>query len=181
MDCGTNWTLNQLEATINYDAHPSDTLPKYLQLIEEETPDKLSKWFARIVRWGDLNLNILSKIKFSRFSITPHKSRLFQCILDMSLNTINAGEKFNSVNDSTEKLSEKSSMNQLRQALKLIVAVLSDKQRSVSPCLFSKLNTKHGFRRMIVSDKMYGTYVTPCHPKYRRHTQITFALLPQTA
>ena len=28
--CGTNWNLNQLEAEINYGAHPPDTLPEAL-------------------------------------------------------------------------------------------------------------------------------------------------------
>ena len=30
VDCGTNWNLNQLEAEINYGAHPPDTLPEAL-------------------------------------------------------------------------------------------------------------------------------------------------------
>ena len=51
------------------------------------------------------------------------------------------------------KLTEQSSMNQLRQALKRIFAVLEDKQRAGSPYLFSKLDIKDGLWRMIVNDK----------------------------
>ena len=44
-------------------------------------------------------------------------------------------------------------MNQLRQSLKRIIAVLVYKQRAGPPCMLSKLDIKYGFWRMIVSEK----------------------------
>ena len=77
VDCGPNWTKDQLEQALTYGAHPSAKWPEALTCLIEETIEKVNKGFARIVQWGQLKNNIPKNLKISPVAMIPHKSHVF--------------------------------------------------------------------------------------------------------
>jgi hypothetical protein len=153
VDCGPDWTRDQLLAALDYGAHPTADDPIAADCLEKETKDKIERGFARIVTWGELEPNLPKKLKLSPVAMIPHKSRLFRCILDLSFNIkLDHNKLHPSVNESTTKHAPQGSMAELGNALRRIIAMLADHQGSNKEFRFSKLDIKDGFWRMVVSD-----------------------------
>ena len=149
VDCGEDWTMDQLLAALRYGAHPSAKDPVARQCLLDETRDKVKQGFARVMKWKDLMHSPPANLKLSPVAMIPHKSRAFRCILDLSF-TLKIS-KAKSVNESTVKQAPPEAMNELGSALKRIIAHLADSQLRQRTLYFSKLDIKDGFWRMIVN------------------------------
>jgi hypothetical protein len=164
VDCGKNWTATEVVEAIKYGAHPSAKAPEALKCLIAEAETKVKNGFAKIIKWKDIKTNIPPKLKISPIAMIPHKSRKFRGILDLSFQLKrNKQQTQKSVNESTTKLACQESMNQLGSALKRIIAVLADGQSTQKQFVYSKLDIKDGFWRMIVNedDAWNFCYVIP--------------------
>ena len=99
--------------------------------------------------------NLPKNIKISPVSMIPHKSKMFRCILDLSFQLKNprTGIKWESVNSATTKLAKQQSMGQLGKVVKRTMATMADHYDPNKPFMFTKLDIKDGFWRMVVSDE----------------------------
>ena len=152
VDCGPDWTEEQLIEALKYGSHPSAKIPEAFKCLLEETQGKVDKGFARVTTWGELKKRIPKKLKLSPAAMIPHKSRAFRCILDLSFLLKVLGQHYKSVNETTNKQAPQESMAQLGSALKRIIAQVADNQHAKRPVLFAKLDIKDGFWRLVVSD-----------------------------
>ena len=105
VNCGEDWTTEQINMALKYGAHPSAKVPEALKCLIAEAQTKVANGFAKIIKWKDIKNNIPTKLKISPLAMIPHKSRKFRGILDLSfkLKTKNK-ETFESVNEATIKL-----------------------------------------------------------------------------
>ena len=87
--------------------------------------------------------------------MVPHKSRAYRVILDLSFQLQSAHHPHPSVNDATTAQAPAEAMSQLGNVLKRILATLANGHGSGpnKPFMFSKLDIKDGFWRMIVSEQ----------------------------
>jgi hypothetical protein len=164
VNCGEDWTADRIRKALKYGAHPSAKVPNALKCLIAETETKIKNGFAKIVQWKDIKNNIPPKLKISPLAMIPHKSRKYRGILDLSFQLKTKNEdKFKSVNDATIKLAHQSSMSELGSALKRIIATLADGQSKKKKFIYSKLDIKDGFWRLIVNeaDAWNFCYVIP--------------------
>ena len=152
VDCGPDWTREQIEAALDYGAHPTAKVPQALECLIKEAEEKEKEGFVHILRWGDIKHNLHPRFKLSPVAMIPHKSRLFRAILDLSFYLRKTGTDYKSVNDTTVKMANPEAMDQLGKALLRIIAALADAQAAGKQLFFAKLDIKDGFWRMIVSD-----------------------------
>ena len=154
VDCGENWTRDQLLAALKYGAHPTAKDPIARACLLAETAEKVDKGFARVVTWGSIKDNIPPKLKLSPVAMIPHKSRKFRCILDLSFAVKpTKTQTFQSVNDTTRKHAPETAMIELGNVLRRIIKTLADGQSENKTFMFAKLDIKDGFWRLIVNDE----------------------------
>ncbi len=154
VDCGPNWPLEKLEAALAYGSHPSAKIPEARKCLLDETKDKVDKGFARVLKWKDIKHALPPNLKLSPVAMIPHKSRAFRCILDLSFN-LKLKDKHQhtaSVNQTTEKLAPAAAMAQLGVTLRRIIHTMEKARQKGTSLLFSKLDIKDGFWRLMVSD-----------------------------
>ena len=163
VDCGPNWSHEQIQAALEYGAHPSAKDPLALKCLIAEAQTKVKNGFATIIKWKDVKNNIPPNFKLSPVAMIPHKSRAFRGILDLSFQLRHGNDDFTSVNANTTTTSNHKSMAQLGSALKRIIATVADGQRKQKQILFSKLDIKDGFWRLVVAaaDAWNFCYVIP--------------------
>ena len=163
VDCGPDWNQEQILAALAYGSHPSAKIPAALKCLIKEAEAKVENGFASIVTWGDIKHNIPKKLKISPVAMIPHKSRAFRGILDLSFHVRALQHKYKSVNETTTKLAIQDAMNELGAALRRIIAAVADGQQKGKTFMFSKLDIKDGFWRMVVSaaDAWNFCYIIP--------------------
>ncbi len=161
VDCGPDWSLDQIMEAISYGSHPSAKDPIALQCLIDETNGKVTNGFARKVKWKEIQHNIPPKLKLSPVAMIPHKSRAFRCILDLSF-TLKVS-KTASVNDTTVKMAPAAAMDELGSALKRIINQINDCQTAGRKVKFAKLDIKDGFWRLVVheNDAWNFCYILP--------------------
>ena len=166
-DCGPPWTKEHIIAAIKRGPHISAKQPRAHAALREETANKVSQGFAKVVKWGDIKNNVPNNLKISPIAMIPHKSRAFRAILDLSFNLKLKGKPMPSVNDATTKRSPPQSMVQLGQSLKRLIQLMATHHNPNQPFLFSKIDIKDGFWRMNVSeeDAWNFAYVLPTTTK----------------
>jgi hypothetical protein len=103
------------------------------------------------------------KLKISPVAMIPHKSKPYQCILDLSFTLYDKSVAYSSVNETTNKQSLPQSMVQLGLCIQRMIATMADNYDLRHPFHFVKLDIKDGFWRMAVSDQdaWNFTYVLP--------------------
>ena len=167
VDCGVDWDTNRIMSAIKYGAHPSAKAPDALKCLITEAKEKATNGFAKIITWGQIKNNIPKKFKLSPIAMIPHKSRAFRGILDLSFQLRSGNAEHKSVNETTNKMADEQSMKQLGSALKRIVAALADGQPKNKKFMYSKLDIKDGFWRMVVNeeDAWNFCYIIPSNDK----------------
>ena len=85
--------------------------------------------------------------------MTPHKSKMFRCILDLSFTLFHKGVTYSSVNDKTRKIARPEAMAQLGLVIKRIIYTMALHRHHSPPFKFTKLDVKDGFWRMAVTNK----------------------------
>ena len=170
VDCGPDWSKEQIELLLRRGPHTSATKPKAAAELRKETKEKVDQGYAKTVRWGDIKDSCPPKLKISPAAMIPHKSRSFRCILDLSFTFHHKGRAYPSVNATTNPQAKPEAMVQLGQCVKRLVAAMADtwteetsKGNKPSPWKFAKLDIKDGFWRMLVSetDAWNFCYVLP--------------------
>ena len=109
--------------------------------------------YARVLKWGDIKDNILTKLKISPVAMIPHRSKAYQCILDLLFTVFHQGILFASVNENTNKKARPEAMVQLSQVLKRIIYHMALYRANEIPFEFTKLDVKDGFWKMEVEDE----------------------------
>ena len=154
VDCGPDWSSDQIIQMLQRGPHRSATSNQAINQLISETEEKITQGYARVVKWQDIKNNIPPKLKLSPIAMIPHKSKAFRCILDLSFALSYKGQRYPSVNEATTKLAQQQSMVQLGKSLQRIITIMAIERQNDNnlPFLFSKLDIKDGFWRMAVSN-----------------------------
>ena len=102
-DCGEPWSQDTIELLLKRGPHISAKEPEAVKVLRQETADKVSQGYARVVKWKDIKTDMPKNLKISPVAMIPHKSKAFRCILDLSFNFKHKGKKYPSVNECTNK------------------------------------------------------------------------------
>lgn len=163
VDCGPNWTPEQIQIAVERGPHPSARHDEAAKELWKEAHEKVEQGFAKIVAWKDIKDNPPATLKVSPIAMIPHKSRQFRAILDLSFRLKIAGVRCPSVNDATSKMAPQEAMNQLGSVLPRLFDAMAHADSNNGPLLFAKLDIKDGFWRMVVppQDEWNFAYVLP--------------------
>ena len=151
VDTGEDWTTEHIIQALKRGPHISAKEPDAAKQLREETNIKVAEGHAKIVRWKDIKINTPKNLKISPVAMIPHKSRKYRTIIDLSFQLRIKGKKMPSVNSGTKPIAPQKAMAQLGIALKRIIYQMAQYHNTKTPFLFSKVDLKDGFWRMVVS------------------------------
>jgi hypothetical protein len=161
---GEQWSMEMLDAAIRKGAHPSAMLPEAAKQLRDETLEKVAQGYARLVRWEDIKANPPPNLKISPIAAIPHKSRTWRMILDLSHGVTLNGIRHASVNEATNKsVAPVQAMAELGKVLPRLIYAVANAPDGQGPILFSKLDIKDGYWRMVVpeDEEWQFAYVLP--------------------
>ena len=166
VDVGRDWTLEELEAAVARGPHVSALVPDAIEQIQLEARDKEAQGFAKIFLWEDLKKTLPQKLKLSPLAMIPHKSRKYRAILDLSFALMLAGYALPSVNEATKRMAPEAAIDQIGKVLPRLIAALAGADLTKGDVMFSKLDIKDGFWRLMCEEGMEWNfaYVLPNHP-----------------
>ncbi|MGH3054287.1 MAG: hypothetical protein ACRDL7_04840 [Gaiellaceae bacterium] len=156
MDCGPQWTKERLHAAVLHGPHPSATKPDAVVELWKEANEKVAQGFATILPWDTLKDHPPATLKVSPIAMIPHKSRKFCAILDLSYQLNISGTLYPSVNDATNKQAPSAAMDQIGGVLPQLFETMAHADQEAGPLVFSKLDIKDGFWRMVVPHQTHG-------------------------
>lgn len=124
--------------------------------------------FAEVVEWDHIrdHLHEYPHLKISPLAMIPHKSRKYRSILDLSFRLKMFGFDLCSVNAGTLPKAPPEAMDQLRTVLPCIIEAIVNAPEEAGDILFTKLDIKDGFWRMVVPEEQRWNfcYVLPDKP-----------------
>jgi len=164
VDCGTDWSYEQLEAAIKNGAHASANETEAASACRKEAIERVKEGCCRLVYWDEIKNNIPRKLKISPIAAIPHKSRKFRMILDLSFKLLLNGKRLESVNESSDKShAPQHAMFELGNVIPRIIWAMALSKDESTPFLFSKVDLKDGYWRMAVNaeDAWNFAYVLP--------------------
>jgi len=168
VDCGRNWTVPEMQAAIDRGAHPSAQKPEAAAACRAEALERVKDGCCRIVKWNDIRHNPPPNLKISPIAAIPHKSRLYRMILDLAFSLKMPTHAIPSVNDSSDKtLAPQHAMYELGNVIPRIVHALATAPDDGIPFLFSKIDLKDGYWRMVVNERdawNFAYVLPPLHP-----------------
>ena len=175
---GRDWTLEELEAAVEKGPHVSALVPDAIDQMQIEAREKEQQGFATIFKWEDLKKNLPRELKLSPLAMIPHKSRKYRAILDLSFELMLAGYLLPSVNDATKKCAPEDAMDQIGSVLPRIIEALASAPLEDGDIMFSKLDIKDGFWRMVCEkgQEWNFAYVLPSHPGHPPEIVVPSAL-----
>jgi hypothetical protein len=156
--------MDMLEAAIEKGSHPSAMEPEAAGQLREETLEKVAQGYARLVTWAELKRDPPKNLKISPIAAIPHKSRGYRMILDLSHGVRLQGVTHPSVNEATNPtVAPAESMAELGNVLPRLIYAVATAPDANGPILFSKLDIKDGYWRMVVpaDDEWHFAYVLP--------------------
>lgn len=133
VDCGANWTREQIEAAIQQGPHRSALSPESIALIEEDVSYQVQAGYAQVVNWDDLKENLPPKLKVSPLAVVPQRNRRGRMILDLAFPVLRQektkGRKRKqeqeilqpSVNDTTVRLAPTAPVKELGNVLQRLL------------------------------------------------------------
>ena len=163
---GENWTTEQMHAAVERGPHASSRVPDAIAQIQVEAREKEKQGFATLVKWNDIKDNPPENLKISPLAMIPHKSRKFRAILDLSFRLEMIGCDLPAVNEATEYTAMEAAIDQLGSVFPRIVEALATAPENGKPILFSKMDIKDGFWRMVCAagEEWNFAYVLPTEP-----------------
>ncbi|MGH7955102.1 MAG: hypothetical protein ACREOZ_03995, partial [Gloeomargaritales cyanobacterium] len=163
VDCGSNWTHEQITKAVERGPHPSANDPEAAKELWAEAREKVNQRFAQIVAWNDIKDNPPPSLKVSPVAMIPHKSRKFRAILDLSFQHSVGQMQSPSVNDATKKMAHQETMDQMGSVLPRLFNAKANANQEDGSLLFTKLDIKDGFWLMVVPEdqKWNFAYVLP--------------------
>lgn len=131
-----------------------------------EVRENESQGFAKIYIWEDLKKKLPEALKLSPLAMIPHKSRKYRAILDLSFALRLDGYNLPSVNEATKRCAPEESIDQIGSVLPRIIEALANAPADGGDIMFSKLDIKDGFWRMVCEEgkEWNFAYVLPNHP-----------------
>ena len=148
VDCGPNWSKEQIEQAVQDSPNKSAKDPLAAKCCRNKVLKKVDEGFCRIVNWDNLKNNIPPTLKISPIAAIPHKSRTYCMILNLKYKLKIKGKQgqFQSVNESTDKdLALQHSMYELGNVIPQIIWTLATAPDEDVPFLMSKVDLKDGF------------------------------------
>jgi hypothetical protein len=125
VDCGDDWTLEQLEAAILNGALASANIPEAAAACKKEALEGVKEYSCRLVNWIDIKDNFPANLKISPLAAVPHKFRKYQMILNLSSQLLVNGRRLESVNDFSDKsLAKQEAMFKLGNAIPRIPHII---------------------------------------------------------
>jgi hypothetical protein len=133
VDCGENWTLDQILAAIQQGPHKSALTPEAITLIEEDVAYQVQAGYAQVVDWEELQRNLPPKLKVSPLAVVPQANRRGRMILDLAFPVLRQekgkGRKRKgrqevlqpSVNDTTVRMAPEAPVKELGNVLKRLL------------------------------------------------------------
>jgi hypothetical protein len=103
VDCGDDWTLEQLEVAIRNGAHASANVPEAVKACKKEALERVKEELCRLVNWEDIKNNFPKNLKISPLAAVPHKSHVYRMILYLLFQLLVNDSKLDSVNGSSDK------------------------------------------------------------------------------
>ena len=164
VDCGRDWTIEELEAAIKKGLSVSMDNPEAAISFREEALQKVQEGHYRLVSWNNsIKDNPPAKLKISQIAAIPHKSRKFRMILNLSSKLRVGGQKLKSVNESSNKdIAPQHAMYEMGNVIPRFIWTMTNAPNN-TPFLFTKIDLKDGYWRMVVNpDKAWNfAYVLP--------------------
>ena len=169
VDCGRDWTLEEMEAAIAKGPHISAASPEAAAQFRVEAGEKERQGLCRIVRWADIRDDPPKALKISPLAGVPHKSRTWRAILDLSFVLMVMGRRLPSVNEATTPLAPPEALDQMGEALPRLIEALANAPEDGGAVVFAKLDIKDGFWRLSVEKgaEWNFAYVLPPAPGQR--------------
>jgi hypothetical protein len=166
VDVGRDWTVSELEAAVARGPHVSALEDDAIAQIQVEAREKEAQGFAKIYLWEDLKKKLPEALKLSPLAMIPHKSRKYRAILDLSFALRLDGYNLPSVNEATKRCAPEESIDQIGSVLPRIIEALANAPADGGDIMFSKLDIKDGFWRMVCEEgkEWNFAYVLPNHP-----------------
>ena len=164
VNCGQQWTRDEIWAAIKNGACPSAQDPKAAQCCRDEALQKVKEGHCRLIRWGDIKDNLPSNLKVSPIAAIPHKSRDYRMILNLAYKLRLNKAKLKSINESSNKnLAPQHAMYELGNVIPRIIWSMASAPENGIPILFTKIDLKDGYWRMVVNeeDAWNFAYVLP--------------------
>ena len=84
VDCGRDWTIEEMEAAIKKGPSASMDNPEAARSCREEALQKVKEGHCRLVSWDSIKNKPPKNLKISQVAAIPHKSRKFRMILNLS-------------------------------------------------------------------------------------------------
>ena len=166
VDCGRDWTAEEMAAAIAKGPHLSAANPGAAAQFRAEALAKARQGLCSIVRWADIEADPPKRLKVSPLAAVPHKSRAWRAILDLSFGLTVRGRQLPSVNESTTPLAPPEALDQMGAALPRLIEALATAPEGGGPVVFAKLDIKDGFWRLAVEEgaEWNFAYVLPPAP-----------------
>lgn len=124
---GKNWTLEQMQAAIDWGPHQSALVPAALEHFKLEIEEKVRLGQAKLVEWNTIRNNPPPQLKISPVAAIPHNSKPYRSILDLSFRLrLQDGSSIPAVNDSTIKTAPQGACDQIGHALKRLIHAFAE-------------------------------------------------------
>lgn len=152
VDCGPQWSRERIEKAIADGPSKSAQDPEAARCCREEALQKVKEGHCRLVKWDDIKNDLPENLKVSPIAAIPHKSRKYRMILNLAYRLRILKERLKSVNDSTNKLAPQHAMFELGNVIPRIIWAMARAPNTGVPILFSKIDLKDGYWRMVVDE-----------------------------
>ncbi len=142
---GKPWTKAEIWEAVERGPHTLAMSVKALKHFKQEAAKKVAMGQATIVKWDEIKDNPPTQMKVSPIAATPHKSKTFQSILDLSFSLrLHNGTTLPSVNDSTTKTAPSGTINQLGHSLQRIIHAFTEANKN-DKIFMAKWDIRDGF------------------------------------
>ena len=164
VDCGRDWTRQELQAAVTRGSHPSAKDPAAATACRKEALERVKDGCCNVIRWSQLQKACPTNLKVSPIAAIPHKSRAFRMILDLSFSLRTLGTPIPAVNDASDKsLAPHHAMYELGNVIPRLVHAMATTTDHTTPFMYTKVDLKDGYWRMVVNpgDAYNFAYVLP--------------------
>jgi len=101
VNCGKNWSVEQLEAAVEKDPHIKKQDKVAVEYAWSEALEKQKEGYCDIIKWSKLRKNYPPQLKISPIVAILHKSHPFRIIQDLSFGVTVNKVRLPSVNETT--------------------------------------------------------------------------------
>jgi len=139
IDCRPSWSLEQLQAAVEWGAHPSVKTPEAIQCLQEETLEKVQQGFAKLIPWSKLKANPPANLEISPLAAVPHQSQPYLAICDLLFEIQLGGIPLPSINAATVVQAQLEVMKQLWNAAPRLIAAVAATSTQEGPITLCKM------------------------------------------